>query len=217
MIKLTELVVLLHGYNKNKKDMYALRDNLEDLKYEVILAELPLLFKSVRHCTDIFVEQLKKIKADLKKGEKLSLVGHSTGGIVIRKAIKDLEIKPYINRCVLISTPHRGSKLADKAAKFSKTFINLFKPVRSITTKSIEEMDLKTPPEIEIGAIAGSKSNLFLGRFLREKNDGRIEVESVKYGDLKDFMVLPYGHKEIHHQLETAQLVDNFLREGRFK
>lgn len=209
-------VVLLHGYNKNKKDMYVLRDNLADLNYDVKLAELPLLFRSVKYCTDIFAEELKEIIADLNCREKLSLVGHSTGGIVIRKAIKDPQIKPYIDRCVLISTPHRGSKLADKAAKISKIFVNIFKPVKSITTENIKDMNLKIPPNIEIGAIAGSKSNLFLGRLLRKKNDGRIRVNSVRYEDLKDFKVLPYGHKEIHYKLETAQLIDKFLREGSF-
>jgi pimeloyl-ACP methyl ester carboxylesterase len=216
VIKFKKKVLLLHGYNKNKKDMYVLRDNLANMDYEVILTELPLLFRSVKYCAEIFAEQLKEITADLKIGEKLSLVGHSTGGIIIRKVIKDPLIKPHIDRCVLISTPHKGSKLADKAAEISKVFINLFRPVKSITTESIEKMNLKRPAEIEIGAIAGSKSNLFLGRFLRGENDGRIRVESVRCSDLKDFKVIPYGHKEIHHQLETAKLVDHFLREGKF-
>ena len=216
MIKFKKKVVLLHGYNKNKKDMYVLRDNLRNLDYEVILAELPLLFRSVQHCTEIFAEQLKEIIADLNSREKLSLVGHSTGGIVIRKAIKDPALKIYIDRCVLIATPNRGSRLADKAAKISKIFVNIFKPVKSITTENIKEMNLKITPDIEIGAIAGSKSNLFLGRLLRKKNDGRIRVNSVKYEDLKDFKMLPYGHKDIHYQLETAQLIDNFLRGGSF-
>ena len=196
--------------------MYVLRNYLADLNYEVILAELPLLFKSVRYCADILAEQLKEITAHLNKGEKLSLVGHSTGGIVIRKIIKDPAVKIYIDRCVLIATPNRGSRLADKAAKISKIFVNIFKPVKSITTENIKKMNLKRPAEIEIGAIAGSKSNLFLSRFLRKKNDGRIRVNSVKYEDLKDFKVLPYGHKDIHYQLETAQLIDNFLRGGSF-
>ncbi len=216
-VKLKEIVILLHGYNKNKKDMYSLRDNLLDLDYEVILAELPLLFRSVQHCSNIFVEQIKAVIADLNSGEKIKLVGHSTGGIVIRRVIKDSDISSYIDRCVLISTPHKGSKLADIAADISKYFINIFKPVKSITTENISKMDLITPAHIEIGAIAGSKSNLFLGRLLRKKNDGRIEVDSVKYDDLKDFRVLHYGHKEIHHQLETAQLIDNFLKEGKFE
>ncbi|MFW6295482.1 MAG: lipase family alpha/beta hydrolase [Halanaerobium sp.] len=216
MVKFNKKLVLLHGYNKNKKDMYVLRDNLADLNYDVKLAELPLLFRSVKYCTDIFAEELKEITADLNSREKISLVGHSTGGIVIRKAIKDPAVKAHIDRCVLIAVPHRGSKLADKAAKISKIFVNIFKPVKSITTENIKEMNLKIPPDIEIGAIAGSKSNLFLGRLLKEENDGRIRVDSVRYEDLKDFKVLPYGHKEIHYKLETAQLIDKFLREGSF-
>jgi hypothetical protein len=38
----------------------------------------------------------------------------------------------------------------------------------------------------------------------------------VKFDGLKDFVELPYGHKDIHYQLETVELIDAFLKNGRF-
>lgn len=67
-----------------------------------------------------------------------------------------------------------------------------------------------------MAAIAGNKSNLFLGKLLIKENDGRIRVESVEIPRLKAFVVLPYGHKDIHYQKQTANLVANFLNFGSF-
>jgi len=220
VIKLDNLnnkAVLVHGYNKNKKDMFVLKENLEEMGYDIFLAELPLLFKSVEYCTDLFLEQMEELSLSLDREKMIHLVGHSTGGIVIRKALNDQVLKKDIGRCVLISSPNKGSQLADLAAEFSSGFVNLFRTLKSITTANIENLNLKTPTGIDIGAIAGNNSNLLLGRLLKEENDGRIRVSSVKIKDLKDFAVVPYGHKDIHYKKKTAELVSNFLQSGKFK
>lgn len=64
--------------------------------------------------------------------------------------------------------------------------------------------------------IAGSESNLFMGKFLDGENDGRVPVESVSFPEMKDFIVTPYGHREIHHTQEVAILVRTFLKSGSF-
>jgi hypothetical protein len=77
-------------------------------------------------------------------------------------------------------------------------------------------MDFTSVPDVEIAAIAGNKNNLFLGNLIRDENDGRVELSSVFYPELKDIITLPFGHIEIHHQQETAKWVDTFLRTGKF-
>lgn len=52
---------------------------------------------------------------------------------------------------------------------------------------------------------------------LKGANDGRIEVNSVKADFLTDFIMLPYGHKEIHYQFKTAKAVACFFQNGNFK
>ncbi|MBF8983411.1 alpha/beta fold hydrolase [Lutibacter sp. B2] len=210
-------VILVHGFNKNKKDMFILKKNLEKIGYECILIDLPLTFKEIEYCTSIFEEKIEEIICSLKENEKISLVGHSTGGLIIRHFLSNTKYTDQINRCVLISTPNKGSQLADIASKLSNLFTNMFKTLKSLQSENIENLKLKHVESIEIGAVAGNKSNLLLGKLLKTENDGRVQVNSVKYKELKDFIVVSYGHKEIHHKYEIAELVSAFLENGHFK
>ncbi len=209
-------IILVHGYHKNNKDMLTLNKNLEELGNEVMSVELPLTFKDITYATSVFEEIITEIIYDLKKGEKINLVGHSTGGIVIRLFLSNTKHIDKIHRCVLIATPNKGSKLADIASKLFPTFINIFKTLKSLKRENIQELQLKHIDSIEIGAIAGRKSNLLSDKLLKDENDGRVEVSSTICGELKDFLVLPFSHKEIHHKFETAKLVDIFLEQGNF-
>lgn len=217
MLLIAKQVIIIHGYNKNQQDMITLKNNLIKLGYNGILVNLPLTFKAIEYCTSLFKEQVEKIISTLDQNEQISLVGHSTGGIIIRNFLSTTEYLAKIDRAVLIATPNQGSYLAALVARLSTAFIKVFKTLDSLNPNKIHRLKLKNIATVEIGAIAGNKNNLILGKLLPEDNDGRVQVSSVKYHDLKDFIILPYGHKEIHYKFKTAKLVDSFLRNGKFK
>ncbi|HZK57212.1 MAG TPA: alpha/beta hydrolase, partial [Clostridia bacterium] len=206
----------VHGYYKNKKDMSVLKKNLEELGNEVISVELPLTFEDITYATSVFEETVTEIICGLREGEKINLVGHSTGGIVIRLFLSDTKYIDKIYRCVLIAVPNKGSKLADIASKLFPKSINVFKTLKSLKCENVRKLQLGNIDSVEIGAVAGSKSNLLSNRLLKSENDGRVEVSSAICGELKDFIVLPFNHGKIHHKFETAELVDAFLERGSF-
>jgi pimeloyl-ACP methyl ester carboxylesterase len=209
-------VMLIHGFSKNPKDMKPLEQNLELLGYECIVPDLPLTFKEFDHSVSILEEMLDdRINSTLKNEEKINLVGHSTGGLVIRKFISETKHTSNIGRCVLIATPNKGSKLANLAASI-KPVGEIYRTLKSLKYEYVEQIDFTSFHDIEIAAIAGNKNNLFLGNLIRDENDGRVELSSVFYPELVDFITLPFGHNEIHHQQETAKWVDTFLRKGKF-
>ncbi|MFD0682520.1 MULTISPECIES: lipase family alpha/beta hydrolase [unclassified Paenibacillus] len=207
--------VLLHGFNKKQDDMMVLKSNLLVHKLDCELVDLPLTFKRIDQCAFIFEGLFEKIISELNKTEKVSLIGHSSGGLVIRKFLSETKYLSRINKCVLIATPNQGSELADFAGKISRTYVKIFKTLYSLQTDNINMLQLKET-NVEIGAIAGNKNNLLLGNMLENENDGRVEVKSVYYSGLKDFIVLPYGHKEIHYQKETADLIHSFIIHSKF-
>lgn len=211
-----EVVVLVHGYNKDHRDMIQLKEYLETRGYEIVTVDLPLRFRSVEHATGVFRDQMEATLASLETEQKISFVGHSTGGLVIRKYLDELENKEMINRAVQIATPNQGSSLATLVSDISELWTSIFTTLESLEVENVEAMDLIEGDAIEIGAIAGNKSTRFFGRLLEGENDGRVKVESVKYPGLSDFIVIPYHHNEIHHQEKTAELVDRFLRTGKF-
>lgn len=196
--------------------MKPLKQNLELLGYECIVPNLPLTFKEFDQSALILEAILEElIESNLKHEEKVNLVGHSTGGLVIRKFVSETKYISRIGRCVLIATPNKGSKLANLAASI-KPVGEIYRTLKSLKYNYIEQMDFTSVPDVEIAAIAGNKNNLFLGNLIRDENDGRVELSSVFYPELKDIITLPFGHIEIHHQQETAKWVDTFLRTGKF-
>lgn len=209
-------VILVHGYFKTEKDMYVLKSNLEEHDFEVHTTNLPLIFKTTKNILPIFKRKFNQIAADLAAGEKIDLVGHSTGGILIRQFLTLTKYPEKVGRIVLIATPNRGSKLASLTKKYFKPFINIFKTLKSIEIDNLNNLSLADGSKFEMAAIAGNNNNLLLAKLLKKENDGRIRVESVKFSGLKDFIVLPYGHKDIHYQEQTAALVTNFLKSGSF-
>ncbi|CAH2212153.1 alpha/beta fold hydrolase [Tepidibacter aestuarii] len=209
-------IILIHGYNKKSKDMKVLKNNLEKLGYEGALVDLPLTFKEIEHSTNILESIISEMSKDIKEDEKIHLVGHSTGGLIIRHLLSTTKYLDKIDKCVLIATPNNGSELADIVGNTMRIFTNIFKTLKSIQSENVKALNLKDNHEIEIGAIAGNKQNLFLGKFLAGENDGRVTISSVKFDGLKDFVKLPYGHKDIHYQLETVELIDSFLKYGTF-
>ena len=209
-------VILVHGYFKNEKDMSALKTELEKANFEVHTVNLPLTFKKLKSSLPLFKVEVEKITAESKAGEKINFVGHSTGGLLIRRFLAVTDYKDKIGRIVLIAAPNKGSRLAYFAKKYFRPFTNIFKTLASIEVENVKKLELAAASDFEIAAIAGNKSNLFLGRLLIKENDGRIRVKSVKIPGLKDFIVLPYGHKDIHFQEETADLVAEFLESGSF-
>ena len=210
-------VILIHGYFKTEKDMYVLKSNLEKHDFEVYTINLSLTFKTIRNNLPIFRRKFNQIAAGLTRGEKIDLVGHSTGGILIRNFLTLTEYPEKIGRVVLIAAPNRGSKLASITKKYFKPFIDLFRTLKSIEIDNLNNLRLADGSDFEMAAIAGNNNNLLLAKFLKKENDGRIRVESVEFSGLKDFIILPYGHKDIHYQEETADLVANFLESGSFQ
>ncbi|PAB60996.1 alpha/beta fold hydrolase [Anaeromicrobium sediminis] len=213
---MNQKVVLVHGYNKNSNDMKVLKRNLEKIGYKGVVVDLPLTYKEIEYCAFVFEGIIYEIIKNLKPNEKINIVGHSTGGLIIRHLLSTSKYISKINKCVLVATPNNGSELADIAGNMSKILINIFKTLKSLQCQEVKALKLENSHEIEIGAIAGNRNNLFLGYLLSDENDGRVTVKSVKFAGLKDFVVLPYGHKEIHYMWETARLIDTFIKTGKF-
>lgn len=209
------ICVLVHGYNKSKRDMRSLSMNIEKLGHRCYLVNLPLRFNTVDEAYEVFVKQIEDIRDAIGENVEINLVGHSTGGLVIRKFIS--ECAENIGRCVLISTPNKGSFLADMANRYARPFCMVFRTLESLRTESVKDIGFENDKSAGIGAIAGNKNNLMMGRLIADINDGRVRVSSVYHEKLDDFIVLPYGHKEIHHRQKTAEYVDNFIRHSDFK
>ncbi len=209
-------VILVHGYAKGPKDMQPLAELLEKRGYQPVTVNLPLTFEHVQDAAEVFAKRVEAILSGLPDKEPVAMVGHSTGGLIIRYFLSHNPNHKRITHAVLIATPNQGNTLAGMLGDFSDWLVETFATLDSLQPENITKLDLSDPPGTKIGAIAGNKSTIVLGQLLRKENDGRVEVESVYYPGLDDFVVLSHNHNEIHHKNETAELIDVFLKSGSF-
>ena len=211
-MKKVETVILVHGFYYDQSNMFSLSKHLSEIGYKTFTANLPTKFESLEDCCAAFEAQFNALNLE---DNTIHFVGHSMGGLIIRYFLSK-NLVQNLGQCVLITTPNQGSRLADI---LSALIIppKIFKPLTSLKSSAKAISPPLNVPYPKFGIIAGKCNQLFWGRlFLSKNSDGRVEVESTKFDLMTDFIELPYHHKAIQHQKETAQLIDGFLQTGTF-
>jgi pimeloyl-ACP methyl ester carboxylesterase len=214
-MKTNKILVLVHGFIKNSKDMNTLEKFFSHSYDDIISADLPTTFVS----SDKAVIKLCKIIRIIPKTKSITFVAHSMGGIIACRAIDKLKLD-NVHKCVFVATPFKGSMIAnfgDKIPFYSKVLIP--NKELKITDKYIDVCN-KVSAKFPVGLIAGnkhSKLNILATLCLKKDHDGLVEVESAFAINSDDKIVLHKNHGEIHHDIETLTKIDNFLQIGEFK
>ncbi|WP_130806336.1 esterase/lipase family protein [Senegalia massiliensis] len=211
-------IVLVHGYLRTHRDMRRLKKYMKELGYDAICVNLPLTFDEIDKAVEEFKIFLEDKTKKFKNEEKVTLAGHSTGGLVIRKLIIDYpQLSKYIDKIILIATPNTGNELAEFITEYFYIIPRIFKTLHSLHPESVKKISSLDGTHINIGAIAGNEPGIITRPFFKSENDGKVSVDSVKYEDIDDFIVLPYNHFEIHKRRKTAKYISSFIENGRFR
>lgn len=112
------IVIFVHGlaaspkvYEYNKKVKKIFKEN----KQNFTVANIPPMIDLAKHDL-VLAEEIKRIS----NGKSFHLVAHSMGGILARKVLKDFNLHKKCLSLTTISTPHRGSVVANWAMKKMK-------------------------------------------------------------------------------------------------
>jgi predicted alpha/beta hydrolase family esterase len=105
-------LILCHGYRHNRSAFFLLRYRLRKAGWgNVVVPNFRPVSASVPH----FAEQLSE-KARLAMSDagcdKVDLVGHSMGGLVVRYFIEKLGGASCVGTAITVGAPHRGTKMA---------------------------------------------------------------------------------------------------------
>ena len=146
-------------------------------------------------------------------GERLHIVGHSLGGLVALRALMRRP-DPRVRRLVML-----GSPVADCMSGRKLAHMRFLAPLLGTTRTLWADMpQLDIPPDVEAGAIAGTR-RLGLGSVvlrLPGPSDGVVLVEETRHPRLADHLVMPVAHSEMLVSRAVAAQVACFLRSGRF-
>lgn len=201
-------VVLVHGLWMHGVVFFRLKALLERHGFSTRTFSYP----TVRQGLSDNAQALARFVTALE-GERIHLVGHSLGGLVILTLLVHSR-DPRIERAVLLGTPCRGSHCAAALARLPG--------MSTIVGRSIREWRPEhwrpVPQDIRIGVISGDRS-IGTGRIFRglpKPNDGIVAVKETCLPNAADAITLHVAHSEMLFSRACAEQVTAFLRTGAF-
>jgi pimeloyl-ACP methyl ester carboxylesterase len=150
------------------------------------------------------------------RADKLHLIGHSLGGLVILKAFESaVAVGLPPGRIVLLGSPLLGSRTAQRVA--ARPF------GRAILGKAVQEELLSARERYwhgprELGVIAGDLA-IGLGRLLARHDtasDGTVFLDETRLGGVNDHLTLRVSHSGLPFSSDVAKQASAFLANGRF-
>ena len=102
-------ILLIPGFGGSLNALKPLAGELEGAGYKVIYPDLGEMKGDLIKYSDKVGEL---IKDSGERGERISIVAYSAGGLVARGALDDSKVEQYIGRVITIGSPHNGSEVA---------------------------------------------------------------------------------------------------------
>ncbi len=216
-----DAVVLVHGLAAPGWSMHLLGKHLnKHMGVEVFNVE----YASTRCSIDDHARSFARIIARLEGIEKIHMVGHSMGNIVIRRYLAGetsghatWQADPRVGRIVMIAPPNHGSITASRLSDYG-----LFKTVFGDAGRQLGvewkrlEPKLATPTT-EFGIIAGGLGNkVGFSVRLPGDDDGRITVKTTQLAGAADFIVVGMLHELIANDPRVLDYTLHFLQHGWF-
>ncbi len=203
-----ETVVLVHGLWMSGWVMTALLRWLTRHGFHVVPFSYPAVSADLPTNAAALARFLERVP-----GERVHLVGHSLGGLVILTLLQQHPpARP--GRVVLLGSPVAGCVAAAGLARWSWG--------RALLGRSLPQWSpgwaSAALAEREVGMIAGNLGHGLGGLVTRfpGPHDGAVTVEETQVPGLADHLVLPVGHSGMLVSRAVAAGIARFLRHGRF-
>lgn len=195
-----EAVVLVHGLGRTQHSMKKLHAALEAKGYRAI--DWP--YASWRGPFESHAERLAKDLERLSRDPGVSrvhAVGHSLGGIVIRKALLGARPEKF-GRCVQLVPPNHGSGVARFFAPALGRLVPVLPQLSDDPASAVNRLGV--PQGIEIGVVAS-------------RHDYLVKLESTHLPGEKDHLLVEGSHSFLMNRDDVIAATIAFLQRGTFR
>lgn len=209
MLSMAEIVVFVHGLYMTGVEFGLLRRRVEAAGFATQRYHYHSLLRSVDENAMLLADHLKSIST-----ERLHLVGHSLGGLVILRMFqRGVTLPP--GRVVFMGAPVRGSQAAVNLKDRGWGFLLGRSGPEGLTLPHSAEW--KEPREL--GVIAGTHAFSInpLQPVLPAPHDGVVSLEETRIAGAKDSIELHLAHTTMLFSKQLAEQVSGFLKDGRFR
>lgn len=204
--------MLLHGLGRSALSMWSIENALERKGYRVWNKSYASTEKVIPKLIETSIVPAVHYCGGLKQ---TSFVTHSMGGILVRGYLQN---KPFNGRIVMIAPPNHGSELPDNLREWA-----LFRKILGPAGLQLGATSDSYPNSLdaiegEIGIITGNRSiEPWFSTMLPGEDDGKVSTQSAQLSEMKDFLVVPYGHTFVMNKAPVIEQVSHFLRNGEFR
>jgi len=194
-----ETVVLVHGLAANRSILWPLQRSLRRRGYRTHNWGYSSIRGEIQSLSSSLSGELQKLNADPLVG-RFHLVTHSMGSILARAALASHDFS-QLKRVVMLGPPHGGSRVATQLARslgwFCQPLVQLSDCPDSLVNNLVE------PTGYEIGIIAAAQDRV-------------VRIDDTCLSCQSDHIVVNSGHTSMLFRREVADLIESFLRQGRF-
>lgn len=195
-----EVVFLLHGIGAHRWMMVPLARRLQAAGYEA----RNWGYRSVIGCIEDHAERLAEELAQLEHdhpGTSVHIVAHSMGCIVTRVALAK-HVPHNLRRVVFLGPPNRGAPLASFFGPWLRGVCRAIDQLAARADSFVNQLAMLEG--VEFGVIAAGRDLL-------------VPLESTHLPGEKDHAVVRSMHSELIYRQDVAQMITNFLREGKLQ
>jgi pimeloyl-ACP methyl ester carboxylesterase len=211
------LVLLLHGIFRAKDAFRPMRRALRSAGFEAEAVNYPSTRRSLDDHARQVTTLLDRVAAYTDQFERVSLVGHSMGGIVARLVFAhpgQWAKRLAIGRLVTIGTPHHAAILIDRF-KDLRSFDVVAGPAgRELAPDAFPDLPA---PTCRFGVVAGARGD---GKGwnpgLPGDDDMTVSLESALLEGAEDTLIVKGVHTFLMQRPDVVAAVVAYLRTGKF-
>lgn len=202
-------IILVHGLSRRREDMWFFERRLKRLLPGYAVYRFG--YKSAQLTIEEMVAQLSEYTKQVASDGEVYFIGHSLGGLLVRRLACNWDGKARLMRLVTLGSPLNGSKMARFAQRVPVLRFALGRGLSDLSNF----MPFESP--IETGTIVGSTNNRFgLNPFFGEDNDGLVTVSEAALSSAKDSANIFVFHGLFPLSRRAAELSARFIESGSF-
>ncbi len=200
--------VLVHGWGVRSSSMQKLADALAQNGYDAFNYDYPTSKMSVGGHGDVFLLKFKELLAKLPPDEKIFVLTHSMGGLLLRSAMSKMSRDECsrINAIVMLGPPNKGSMLAYFGKIPGVELLNASLGDMAPSADSFT-MNIPSPSWLPpVGIIAGS-------------HDGKVSVENTRLPAPLEYehIVVDSTHPGLRNPEKVMKYILAFFEKKSFK